>query len=167
MTASVHTQHDEIRPLFARDAQDFNVGFAMGGARDRWAVVPHDPWHERVETFDGVGFTRAPELGELYRLVVRQLLEGRRGRFGPRPLEDVKQRHPCPGFLGEREGEFQSAEKLGQAADIIAAHPVALQLRNLQVLTEIAAEKNSTIVFPSQFMDTVSSLKSFMSKEVK
>jgi len=65
------------------------------------------------------------------------------------------------------EGEFQSAEKLGQAADIIAAHPVALQLRNLQVLTEIAAEKNSTIVFPSQFMDTVSSLKSFMSKEVK
>ncbi len=65
------------------------------------------------------------------------------------------------------EGEFLSAEKLGQAADIIAAHPVALQLRNLQVLNEIAAEKNSTIIFPSQFMDTVSGLKEFMAKEVK
>ncbi len=63
------------------------------------------------------------------------------------------------------EGEFMSAEKLGQAADIIAAHPVALQLRNLQVLSEIATEKNSTIVFPSQFMDTVKSLKEFVSKE--
>jgi regulator of protease activity HflC (stomatin/prohibitin superfamily) len=65
------------------------------------------------------------------------------------------------------DGEFQSAEKLGQAADIIAAHPIALQLRNLQVLNEIAAEKNSTIVFPAQFMDTVSSMKQFMEKESK
>jgi regulator of protease activity HflC (stomatin/prohibitin superfamily) len=64
-------------------------------------------------------------------------------------------------------GEFESAEKLGQAADIINAHPIALQLRNLQVLTEIAAEKNSTIIFPAQFMDTVSSIKEFMSKEAK
>ena len=64
-------------------------------------------------------------------------------------------------------GEFESAEKLGQAADIINAHPIALQLRNLQVLTEIAAEKNSTIIFPAQFMDTVSSIKEFMLKEAK
>lgn len=63
------------------------------------------------------------------------------------------------------DGEFQSAEKLGQAADIIAAHPVALQLRNLQVLTEIAAEKNSTIVFPAQFMDTVKKLEQFVESE--
>ena len=63
------------------------------------------------------------------------------------------------------DGEFQSAEKLGQAADIIAAHPIALQLRNLQVLSEIAVEKNSTIIFPSQFMDTVDSIKHFMNKE--
>lgn len=63
------------------------------------------------------------------------------------------------------EGEFQSAEKLGQAADIIQAHPIALQLRNLQVLNEIAAEKNSTIVFPAQFMDTVKSVKDFIGKE--
>jgi regulator of protease activity HflC (stomatin/prohibitin superfamily) len=64
-------------------------------------------------------------------------------------------------------GEFESAEKLGQAADIINAHPIALQLRNLQVMTEIAAEKNSTIIFPAQFMDTVASVKEFMSKEAK
>lgn len=63
------------------------------------------------------------------------------------------------------EGEQLSAAKLGQAADIIAKHPIALQLRNLQVLTEIASDKNSTIVFPAQFMDTVKSIKDFMSKE--
>lgn len=65
------------------------------------------------------------------------------------------------------EGEQLSAVKLGEAADIISAHPIALQLRNLQVLSEIAVEKNSTIIFPSQFMDTVSSVKEFISKEHK
>ncbi len=63
------------------------------------------------------------------------------------------------------EGEQLSAAKLGEAADIISKHPIALQLRNLQVLTDIAVEKNSTIVFPAQFMDTVKSVKDFMSKE--
>lgn len=63
------------------------------------------------------------------------------------------------------EGEQLSAAKLGEAADIIAAHPIALQLRNLQVLSDIAVEKNSTIIFPSQFMDTVQSIKAFMAKE--
>ena len=63
------------------------------------------------------------------------------------------------------EGEAQSAAKLGEAADTIAAHPIALQLRNLQVLSEIAVEKNSTIIFPSQFMDTIDSVKKFMTKE--
>jgi regulator of protease activity HflC (stomatin/prohibitin superfamily) len=63
------------------------------------------------------------------------------------------------------EGEQLSAAKLGEAADIIAAHPIALQLRNLQVLSDIAVEKNSTIIFPAQFMDTVTSIKQFMSKE--
>ena len=63
------------------------------------------------------------------------------------------------------EGEQLSAAKLGEAADIIAAHPIALQLRNLQVLSDIAVEKNSTIIFPSQFMDTITSVKDFMAKE--
>lgn len=53
------------------------------------------------------------------------------------------------------EGEFQAAVKLGEAADIIAKHPVALQLRTLQTMSEISVEKNSTIIFPAQFMTTV------------
>jgi len=53
------------------------------------------------------------------------------------------------------EGEFQAAAKLGQAADLISQHPVALQLRTLQTMSEIATEKNSTIIFPAQFMTTV------------
>jgi regulator of protease activity HflC (stomatin/prohibitin superfamily) len=63
------------------------------------------------------------------------------------------------------EGEALSAQKLGEAADIIGQHPIALQLRNLQTLTEIATEKNSTIVFPAQFMDTLDSVKNFIAKE--
>jgi regulator of protease activity HflC (stomatin/prohibitin superfamily) len=46
------------------------------------------------------------------------------------------------------DGEFQAADKLTQAADIISRNPQALQLRFLSTLTEIATEKNSTIVFP-------------------
>ena len=53
------------------------------------------------------------------------------------------------------EGEYQASVKLGQAADIITQHPVALQLRTLQTMAEIATEKNSTIIFPAQFMTTV------------
>ena len=53
------------------------------------------------------------------------------------------------------QGEFQAAVKLGEAADIMAAHPVALQLRTLQTMAEISVEKNSTIIFPAQFMTTV------------
>ena len=45
-------------------------------------------------------------------------------------------------------GELQASEKLSQAAEIIGRYPIALQLRYLQTLTEIATEKNSTIVFP-------------------
>lgn len=46
------------------------------------------------------------------------------------------------------EGEFQASEKLFQAAQVIGKEPIALQLRFLQSLTEISAEKNSTIIFP-------------------
>jgi len=46
------------------------------------------------------------------------------------------------------EGEFQAAQKLSEAAAIIASQPTALQLRFLQTLTEVAAEKNSTTIFP-------------------
>ncbi len=46
------------------------------------------------------------------------------------------------------EGEFQASQKLADAATIIATAPTAMQLRFLQTLTEIATEKNSTIIFP-------------------
>jgi regulator of protease activity HflC (stomatin/prohibitin superfamily) len=46
------------------------------------------------------------------------------------------------------EGEFQAAQKLADAAKIIASEPTALQLRFLQTLLEISSEKNSTIIFP-------------------
>lgn len=53
------------------------------------------------------------------------------------------------------QGEMQAAAKLGEAADIITKHPVALQLRTLQTMAEISTEKNSTIIFPAQFMTTL------------
>lgn len=46
------------------------------------------------------------------------------------------------------EGEFQAADKLKKAADVISGNPQALQLRFLGTLTEVATEKNSTIIFP-------------------
>jgi regulator of protease activity HflC (stomatin/prohibitin superfamily) len=63
------------------------------------------------------------------------------------------------------EGEFQAAVKLGEAADIITAHPVALQLRTLQTMAEIATEKNSTIIFPAQFMTTVQEALAVLQKD--
>ena len=65
------------------------------------------------------------------------------------------------------EGEKLSAKSLGEAADINNAHPIALQLRNLQVLTEISSEKNSTIIFPAQFMSTIDDVKKFLAREQK
>jgi regulator of protease activity HflC (stomatin/prohibitin superfamily) len=63
------------------------------------------------------------------------------------------------------EGEFLSAQKLADTADIMMAHPIALQLRNLQTLAEIAVEKNSTIIFPAQLMGTVSDIHRFIGEE--
>jgi regulator of protease activity HflC (stomatin/prohibitin superfamily) len=58
------------------------------------------------------------------------------------------------------EGEFQAASMLSDAAEVIGRQPATLQLRYLQTLTEIANEKNSTIVFPLP----IDLLKSFMPK---
>jgi regulator of protease activity HflC (stomatin/prohibitin superfamily) len=63
------------------------------------------------------------------------------------------------------EGEYQAAVKLGEAADIITQHPVALQLRTLQTMAEISTEKNSTIIFPAQFMTTVQEALAMLKKE--
>jgi regulator of protease activity HflC (stomatin/prohibitin superfamily) len=63
------------------------------------------------------------------------------------------------------EGELLASRKLGEAADVIAAHPIALQLRNLQTMAEISIEKNSTIIFPAQLMSTVEDIKRFIKNE--
>jgi regulator of protease activity HflC (stomatin/prohibitin superfamily) len=56
------------------------------------------------------------------------------------------------------EGEYTAAEKLAMAAEVIQKQPVAIQLRYLQTLVEIGAEKNTTIVFPLP-LDIMSSLE--------
>jgi regulator of protease activity HflC (stomatin/prohibitin superfamily) len=63
------------------------------------------------------------------------------------------------------EGEALSVGKLAEAADVIVCHPIALQLRSLQILAEIAIEKNSTIVFPAQFMHSVRAVQQFLDAE--
>ena len=60
------------------------------------------------------------------------------------------------------DGELEASKSLGEAAEVISANPVTLQLRYLQTLTEIAAEKNSTIVFPVP----VDLIKAFMDRKV-
>jgi regulator of protease activity HflC (stomatin/prohibitin superfamily) len=63
------------------------------------------------------------------------------------------------------EGEALAAAQLGNASDIMMAHPLALQLRNLQTLIDISVDKNSTIVFPSPLMSTIEELGSFLARE--
>ncbi|MCX6799937.1 MAG: slipin family protein, partial [Candidatus Falkowbacteria bacterium] len=65
------------------------------------------------------------------------------------------------------EGEFLASQKLADTADIMAKHPIALQLRNLQTMAEISVEKNSTIIFPSNFFSTIDDIKKFTDKELK
>lgn len=62
------------------------------------------------------------------------------------------------------EGEYQAAARLKEAADIIATEPVALQLRFLQTLVEISAEKNSTTIFPVPIDLVQPFVKSFKEK---
>jgi regulator of protease activity HflC (stomatin/prohibitin superfamily) len=63
------------------------------------------------------------------------------------------------------EGESLAAAALGDASDIMMAHPLALQLRNLQSLVEIGVDKNTTVVFPAPLMTTISELGSFIARE--
>jgi regulator of protease activity HflC (stomatin/prohibitin superfamily) len=63
------------------------------------------------------------------------------------------------------EGESLAAAALGQASDVMMAHPLALQLRNLQSLVEIGVDKNTTVVFPAPLMTTIAELGTFLSAE--
>ena len=63
------------------------------------------------------------------------------------------------------EGESLAAAALGEASDTMMAHPLALQLRNLQSLVEIGVDKNTTVVFPAPLMSTIQELGAFMARE--
>jgi regulator of protease activity HflC (stomatin/prohibitin superfamily) len=63
------------------------------------------------------------------------------------------------------QGESLAAAALGDASDIMMAHPLALQLRNLQSLVEIGVDKNTTVVFPAPLMTTIAELGAFLARE--
>ncbi|GAA4396851.1 slipin family protein [Tsukamurella soli] len=63
------------------------------------------------------------------------------------------------------EGESLAAAALGDASDTMMAHPLALQLRNLQTLVELGVDKNTTVVFPAPLMSTIAELGSFLARE--
>src|ERR687887_1013628 len=63
------------------------------------------------------------------------------------------------------EGEALAADQLGAAADVMMAHPLALQLRNLQSLVEIGVDKNTVVVFPAPLMSTIQELGAFLARE--
>ena len=63
------------------------------------------------------------------------------------------------------EGESLAAAALGDASDVMMAHPLALQLRNLQSLVELGVDKNTTVVFPAPLMSTIGELGAFLAHE--
>ena len=88
-----------------------------------------DPWGIKVSTVE-VKHVDLPE--NMQRVMARQA-EAERDRRGK---------------IIRANAEFEASKKLSEAADIISRHPVALQLRYLQTLSEIAVENNSTTIFP-------------------
>jgi regulator of protease activity HflC (stomatin/prohibitin superfamily) len=91
--------------------------------------VATDPWGIKVTAVE----IKAVELAESMKRAMARQAEAERERRAK---------------IIAAEGELQASEKLGQAAAIIGREPSAIQLRYLQTLTEIAVEKNSTILFP-------------------
>jgi regulator of protease activity HflC (stomatin/prohibitin superfamily) len=88
-----------------------------------------DPWGIKVSTVE-VKHVDLPE--DMQRVMAKQA-EAERDRRAK---------------IIRADAEFQAAQRLADAADIIDAHPVALQLRYMQTLSEIAVENNSTTIFP-------------------
>ncbi len=88
-----------------------------------------DPWGVKVSTVE----IKEVELAEQMKRMMAAQAEAERERRAK---------------IIHAEGEFQASEKLAEAGAIIAREPVTLQLRYLQTLTEIASEKNSTLIFP-------------------
>ena len=88
-----------------------------------------DPWGVKVSTVE----IKEVELAEQMKRMMAAQAEAERERRAK---------------IIHAEGEFQAAERLAQAGAIIAREPVTLQLRYLQTLTEVASERNSTLIFP-------------------
>ncbi len=88
-----------------------------------------DPWGVKVSTVE----IKEVELAEQMKRMMAAQAEAERERRAK---------------IIHAEGEFQASEKLAEAGTIIAREPVTLQLRYLQTLTEIASERNSTLIFP-------------------
>ena len=118
---SIVGRHDLDQLLSERERIDAELQIALDTQTEPWGVKVH-----RVEIRD-VGL---PD--QMQRAMARQA-EAERERRAK---------------IIAAEGELQASQKLGQAADVIANSPGALQLRQLQTMVEISAEKNSTIIFP-------------------
>ena len=118
---SIVGRHELDQLLSERDRIDAELQLALDQQTEPWGVKVH-----RVEIRD-VGL---PE--QMQRAMARQA-EAERERRAK---------------IIAAEGELQAAEKLGEAAAIIAASPGALQLRQLQTMVEIASENSSTVIFP-------------------
>src|SRR4051812_17261366 len=65
------------------------------------------------------------------------------------------------------QGEALAAGELAAASDVMLAHPIALQLRNLQTLAEIAVDRNSPVVSPAPLMSTIGELGAFLNRETQ
>ena len=88
-----------------------------------------DPWGVKVSTVE----IKEVELAETMRRMMAAQAEAERERRAK---------------IIHADGEFQASERLAQAGAVIAREPTTLQLRYLQTLTEIASERNSTLIFP-------------------
>jgi len=88
-----------------------------------------DPWGVKVSTVE----IKEVELAEQMKRMMAAQAEAERERRAK---------------IIHADGEFQASERLAQAGAVIAREPVTLQLRYLQTLTEVASEKNSTLIFP-------------------
>jgi regulator of protease activity HflC (stomatin/prohibitin superfamily) len=118
---SIVGRHDLDQLLSERERIDSELQIALDSQTEPWGIKVH-----RVEIRD----VSLPE--QIQRAMARQA-EAERERRAK---------------VIAAEGELQASQKLGQAADVIANSPGALQLRQLQTMVEISAEKNSTIIFP-------------------
>jgi hypothetical protein len=107
-------------------------------------------------------------------MTARARTAGLRGREKDIQLPETMQRAMARPAEAEREkrakiigaeGEQLAADQLGAASDVMMAHPLALQLRNLQSLVGIGVDQNTTVVFPAPLMSTIQELGTFLSRE--